>query len=134
MFRNEFIVDVMAFYKKYGLDYNGPPRHLPEELKDFRIDFLQEELDEYKKCSDEGNLEGQFDALVDLAVVLFGTSLLHGFPFEAGWVRVMHANNQKVRVEKASDSKRKSLFDLVKPEGWQSPDLRDLIGADNGND
>jgi predicted HAD superfamily Cof-like phosphohydrolase len=125
--RNWFIADMVAFHEKYGLAYNGPPRELPVELSHFRQKFLQEELDEYKKCSEEGDLEGQFDALVDLAVVLFGTAILQGLPFEAGWHRVMEANNKKVRATKASDSKRNSTFDIVKPEGWQSPVLSDLL-------
>lgn len=71
----------------------------------------------------------QFDALIDLAYVVLGTAHLQGFDFEEGWRRVHAANMSKVRARRKSDSKRKSKFDVVKPEGWQAPVLTDLIGG-----
>lgn len=47
--------------------------------------------------------------------------------FREAWDRVHRANMAKVRAERASDSKRGSSFDVVKPEGWQAPDLGDLV-------
>jgi len=125
--RNEFIQDMLDFHAKYGLAYDSSPRHLPKEMSDFRIKFLKEELSEYVDCVNSEDLEGQFDALVDLAVVLFGTVILHGFNFEEGWKRIMEANNRKVRAKEASDSKRNSKLDIVKPEGWSHPKLSDLL-------
>jgi predicted HAD superfamily Cof-like phosphohydrolase len=119
--------DVRLFHEKFGLDYDGGPRFLPPDLAEFRMKFMQEELDEYKQAGEQNDLEGQFDALIDLAYVLFGTSYLHGFPFAKGWRRVQMANMTKVRVERPEDSKRGSGFDVIKPEGWQPPVLKDLL-------
>jgi len=92
------------------------------------------------------DLESSLDALVDLMVVLLGTAYCMGFLndvptsssgptektiFEEAWRRVQNANLSKVRVKSASESKRGSGFDLKKPEGWEAPKFKDLIGGSN---
>lgn len=137
--------DIKEFHKKFGLEYDGPPRLLPEELQDFRRRFLDEELTEYFTATywardalghalahrdiaeHHHQLEKAFDGLVDLVYVALGTAYLHGFDFEEGWRRVHEANMKKVRVERPEDSKRGSTFDVVKPEGWEPPSLIDLV-------
>lgn len=52
-----------------------------------------------------------------------------GMNFIEGWRRVTAANMAKVCVESADDSRsiRKSRYDIVKPEGWTAPVMRDLV-------
>lgn len=119
--------DVTEFHKKFGLQYEGPPRALPGEIVDFRVGFKLEEIDELRQAILESNLEKQLDALVDLVYVALGTAHLQGFDFNAAWQRVHAANMLKQRALKAEDSKRGSTYDVVKPEGWQPPDLSDLV-------
>ncbi len=73
------------------------------------------------------DLEKQLDALVDLMYVLLGTSYLQGFDLKEAWNRVHAANMTKIRTERADDSKRGSVYDVVKPEGFRPPDLSDLV-------
>lgn len=120
--------DIQAFHEKFGLGYNGTPRELDENQASFRAKFMQEELDEYKKAFLENDLEGQFDALIDLVYVALGTAYLQGLPFQAGWRRVQVANMSKIRAKSAADSKRGSAFDIVKPPGWTAPYHGDLLG------
>lgn len=129
--------DIEEFHHKFHLSYGGAPRVLPEELMDFRIKFLQEELDEYKRAWGDIRMDGDslevraemLDALVDLVYVALGTAYLHGFNFAEAWRRVQVANMAKVRVERAEDSKRGSTFDVVKPNGWLAPSHIDLVGT-----
>lgn len=121
--------DIKEFHLKFGLTYAGPPKALDKQAATFRMDFMDEELCEYVKATSEGDLEGQLDALVDLVYVALGTAYMQGFDFEEAWRRVHAANMQKVRANKLSDSKRGSLYDVVKPEGWTPPDLSDLVKA-----
>ena len=116
--------DIKEFHEKFGLAYNGRPRDLSKELSDFRVHFMLEELDEYR---DSNHLVDKLDALVDLVYVALGTAYLHGFDFDEAWRRVHEANMKKVRAEVATDSKRGSTFDVVKPDGWAPPDLSDLV-------
>lgn len=91
----------------------------------FRVEFMQEELDELKE-SQTG--EDVVDAIIDLCVVAIGT--LHAFGIDAreAWKRVYLANMMK---SSGSNSKRPNQFDLpdcVKPDGWTPPDHKDNIG------
>lgn len=121
--------DIRAFHERFGLEYDGEPRELPKDLRDFRYRFLEEELEEYEAAAEEGDLPGMFDALIDLIYVAAGTLYLHGFPAELGWERVHGANMKKVRAGDAGESKRLSTHDVVKPHGWEEPDLGELLDA-----
>lgn len=139
--------DIEEFHEKFGLLYEGRPRALVEgNLDTFRFRFMIEEANEYHKSmvavrdelnlppgitKDDGiiteELENMLDALVDLVYVALGTAHLHGFDFKEAWRRVHEANMKKVRAKAASESKRGSAFDVVKPEGWEPPDHSDLV-------
>lgn len=132
--------DIAEFHHKFQLMYNDIPRLLPDEISDFRIDFMREELDEYQLATSssqvrggkdvEGithDLEKMLDAMVDLVYVALGTSYLHGFNFRTAWIRVHQANMKKKRAEHRGESSRNSTFDVVKPEGWVAPTHRDLV-------
>ena len=149
---NKFIYDIKDFNNKYGLDQciNTEPGFVTDEMMQFRLKFLLEELDELAnscgfirtgdKFNHAGptasrNLEDAFDALIDLAYVLFGTVEFMGMSnvFEHGWDRVHSCNMKKIRVERAADSKRGSGFDVRKPEGWIGPKFSDLLKTDMSN-
>ena len=118
--------DVGWFHKKFDLPVSqDAPRDVPKDLLQFRIKFMQEELDEFATATTAAD---QFDALLDLVYVAMGTAHIMGFPWEAGWSRVQQANMAKVRASAdASDSKRGSSWDVVKPEGWRAPDIEGLL-------
>lgn len=120
---------VYEFQRKFHQSYDGPPRELPASLAKFRKDLLQEELDELKLAIDRGELHEQLDALVDLLYVVVGTSNLMGFRevLERAFWRVHSANMAKVLAPSRLESKRDSAWDIVKPPGWEKPDLRDLV-------
>lgn len=139
--------DIVDFHHRYGLDYGGAPRLLPDDLDSFRVLFMAEELQEYagveglvdwlrSSLAERGPSvdslelrENRLDALVDLVYVALGTAYLSGFNFAEAWRRVHRANMSKVRVERACDSKRGSTFDVVKPAGWTPPSHKDLVGV-----
>lgn len=119
--------DIKEFHEKFSLTYTGKPQTLSNELRHFRIDFMDEEVAEYATAAYEGNLHDQLDALVDLVYVALGTAYMQGFDFNEAWRRVHAANMQKVRASTLTDSKRRSIYDVVKPVGWVPPDLSDLV-------
>lgn len=137
----KMIEDVEEFHKKFRLEYDGKPRHLPADLRRFRLRFLNEELHEYIeaglnldsaiKAGDDAEithwLEQQLDALMDLCYVAIGTGYLQGFDMSTAWIRIQRANMAKVRAEHASQSKRGSHYDVIKPDGWTPPDHKDLV-------
>lgn len=145
--------DIVDFHERFELNYDGPPRVLPTALANFRIGFMQEELDEYCEAevslaeivNEQGNvhirlthavdllLEKELDALVDLAYVVLGTAYLQFGPavFMEAWRRVHAKNMAKVRKMRATDghtdSGRAAEYDVVKPAGWTPPSHLDLI-------
>jgi len=122
-----YYTDIAAFHHKFELEYNGKPRQLPSGLQKFRSEFMMEELVEYDQAVNAKDLVEQLDALVDLVYVALGTAYMQGFDFDEAWRRVHEANMKKVRAKSADDSKRHTAADVVKPEGWQKPDLRNLV-------
>ena len=96
-----------------------------EKEKEFRIEAMQEELDEYKVAKTK---EEEFDALIDLLVFTLGTVDRHGWSnvFNEGFDRVMNANMAK---ELGPNQKRGSFsLDLKKPNNWKAPCHKDLVG------
>lgn len=121
---NTNFLDVLEFHRKFGLPADGPPRLLSKEEFQFRLNFLREEVREFEEAFDEENLIKSVDALLDLVYVALGTAVMMGVPWEECWAHVQRANMGKVRARPdGSDSKRGSPLDVVKPEGWEPPDL-----------
>ncbi len=122
------IVNVAEFHEKFGLPLGTDDQLMQDPAtQEFRIKFLQEELDELKKALATGDKVGAFDALLDLVYVAYGTALFAGIDasqWHAGMHAVHSANMAKVRVAKAEDSKRGSAFDVKKPAGWVGPESR----------
>ena len=91
----------------------------------FRINFLQEELDELKKAAPENqpnDAEEIVDALIDLCVVAIGTLDLFDINAYEAWDEVLKANmNKKVGIKETRPNPL-GLPDLIKPEGWKAPD------------
>jgi len=143
----DLMVDIEKFHQKYGLEYRGKPRILDPELFNFRDKFITEEHTEWQDeqpgliealTADNGSadhrrialgLHQQLDALVDLVYVTLGAAYLQfgAEVFHEAWRRVQAANMSKVRCENAGDSKRGSIFDVIKPQGWTPPDHHDLV-------
>lgn len=135
--------DVEGFHMHFQIAYRGKPRALPDDMEEFRIARLQEEVDEYKEALVLVNrgvevgdparvvsgLEKALDALVDVVYIALGNAHLHGFDFNEAFARVHRANMAKV---KAGDgylhlSKYNNAKDIVKPPGWEPPSHLDLV-------
>jgi len=122
-----WVEDMNRMHKKYGA-HEAVSKLTKEQLKaflQFRINFLQEELDEMKEAATPNkpiDSEEVVDALIDLCVVAIGTLDLFEVNAYEAWNQVLQANlNKKVGV-KESRPNPFGLPDLVKPEGWTAPD------------
>jgi hypothetical protein len=122
-----WVYDIAKMHERFGV--NPVIRNLDKEklqaFLEFRIRFLQEELDEMKNAKSADDV---VDALIDLCVVAIGT--LDAFEVDAddSWVRVRTANMQKEPGIKASRPNPLGLPDLIKPEGWTAPTHVDNVG------
>lgn len=124
--------DVRDFHEKFELLHFDQPGHLSGAKLRERIEFMQEELDEFIEAAGfyppgvesdvisyhgDQDLAKQADALVDLVYVALGTGVMLGIPWDWLWDDVQRANMQKVR----GVTKRGHAVDVTKPPGWQPP-------------
>lgn len=115
-----WVKDIAEMHAKFGVNEvvaNFDKEKLAKFLE-FRIKFLQEELDEMKSATEA---EDVVDALIDLCVVAIGTLDSYGADAYEAWDRVHAANMAKQVGIKASRPNKLGLPDLIKPEGWVSP-------------
>lgn len=123
----DIIQDIDDFHKKFGFTKRELGSKPDIALLHFRLKFLAEELHEMKVDAGKDDLEGVLDAIVDLMYVAIGTGWLLNLDVASAWKLVHEANMAKVRAERAEDSKRGSLFDVIKPKGWKKPNIDSLI-------
>lgn len=121
-----WVKDIYDMHSKYGVHTavsNLSKEQLREFLK-FRVNFLNEELEELKSAIHEDgsiNREEVVDALIDLCVVAIGTLDLFNINAYSAWNEVYVANmNKKVGI-KESRPNPFNLPDLIKPDGWAAP-------------
>ena len=124
---SQWVEDIADMHAKYGV--NLKVREFDKEklqkFLEFRIAFLQEELDEMKAAT---NGDDVVDALIDLCVVAIGTLDAFEIDSQTAWSRVHQANMNKEVGIKASRPNPLGLPDLVKPEGWTAPTHADNVG------
>lgn len=136
---NNWVHDIERMHTKYGVDkvvQEFDKTKLTAFLS-FRINFLQEELDEMRDALvsyDSGKISGDkaaddtVDALIDLCVVAIGTLQSFNVDSRESWNRVLDANMNKEVGIKASRPNPLGLPDLIKPKGWVAPTHSDNTG------
>lgn len=122
-----WVQDIKKMHEHYGV--NPVVRKFDaDKLKsfvEFRIRFLQEELDELKNAD---NPDDVVDALIDLCVVSIGTLNALDVDANKAWDEVHVANMTKETGIKESRPNPLGLPDLIKPAGWVAPSHADNIG------
>ena len=122
-----WVKDMQDMHAKFGVNpvIRGLDKAKLMAFIQFRIKFLQEELDEMI-VSDNG--DDTVDALIDLCVVAIGTLDALDVNAYTAWDRVLEANMAKEVGIKASRPNPLGLPDLIKPEGWTAPSHADNVG------
>ncbi len=141
-----WVNDIHEMHTKFGVREVIANLDKEKLLKflEFRLNFLQEELDEAKFALDQLSklqvsqvdyppaatdaADDVVDAMIDLCVVAIGT--LDAFQVDAhtAWARVHEKNMQKEPGIKPGRPNPLGLPDLIKPEGWTAPTHKDNIG------
>ena len=97
----------------------------PTQAKLYRA-LIEEEMRELKVAEVQANEVEEFDAVLDLLVVLIGYGLSRGWPMLAGWEEVMRSNMAKIDPRTGMVNKRED-GKVLKPEGWTPPALADVL-------
>jgi predicted HAD superfamily Cof-like phosphohydrolase len=126
---NKQLLSLHHMMSKFGMHISeAPSNDVPPELFYDRLNMLEEELMELRTALAMEHKADTLDALIDLQVALSSLVVMLGYHkvFDEAFTRVHLANLQK---ERGTNAKREHLIvDLVKPDGWQAPNLEDLIG------
>lgn len=122
-----WVLDIEDMHTKFGVN-DAIDKLTPDQLKqflEFRIKFLQEELDE---MSDAKSADDVVDALIDLCVVAITTLDAYQVDSYEAWNRVLDANMAKEAGVNPSRPNPLGLPDLIKLPGWVAPTHKDNVG------
>jgi len=120
----DWVKDINDMHRKFGVheaikDFD---KKKLREFLEFRLRFLDEELDETKSAAVyDVDAEEVVDGLIDLCVVAIGTLDAFGIDAYKAWDAVHKANMSKEVGIKEERPKPLGLPDLVKPEEWENP-------------
>lgn len=110
-------------------NYNGPA--FLSEIQDAQlVEAFYKSIEAYKTAHFEGDQEDIENALIAIYQnAIFGLAEI-GLTqecLEEFWKDVQRANMSKERALKASDSKRGSTYDVIKPAGWKAPNTKGIL-------
>lgn len=129
--KTQWVKDMELMHRKYGVHdwMENATYDQKSDFMDFRIKFLQEELDETREAFVAGDLEEIVDGLIDLCVIAIGTLDAYGVDADKAWDEVLRCNLAKEVGVKDSRPNPLGLPDLVKPEGWRGPNHKGNTGT-----
>jgi predicted HAD superfamily Cof-like phosphohydrolase len=122
--------DMHNMHRQYGV-HKWIDSADPDQLKkflEFRISFLEEELNETREAFAAGDPEEIVDGLIDLIVIAAGTLDAFAVDGPKAWDEVLKANMSKQVGVKPERPNPLGLPDLIKPHGWVAPSHSDNHG------
>lgn len=121
------INQVKKFNEAFNLPINNNPCLPKFTLQYKRIDYLQEELDEFSEAVKEQDLVEIADAIVDQLYIVLGTAVLYGLgdKLEALFDEVHRSNMTKL------DENGQPVYNkhgkVAKSALYQEPDLKSIL-------
>ena len=125
----DWVNDMYQMHEKYGvhewMENNKDNTELMAQFLEFRLNFLQEELNETRAAAlVDKDPEEIVDGLIDLCVIAIGTLDAFNVAAHDAWQEVLKANMSKEVGVKETRPNPLGLPDLIKPEGWKGPSHR----------
>ena len=122
---NNWPLDIAAMHYKFGVkdwfEANKDNKELMETYLRFRLNMVEEELNETRAAINNKDPEEIVDGLIDLCVFAIGTLDVFGVDAWEAWDRVYDANMEKSPGVKEGRPNPFGLPDLIKPDGWEAP-------------
>ena len=119
---------VREFHTKFNAVTKETPTFEDDIVNNFRVDFLQEELDELKEAIANNDYVETLDALIDLQYVLDGTFLALGFHTlkDEGFDEVHRSNMSKLGAD-GNPILREEDGKILKGPNYFKPDLAKIL-------
>ena len=123
---NPMVASLLEFNEAFEIPKLDAPGLSPEDMIELRIKLLREELEEYAEAARAGDMVEVLDALADIGSILAGTIINHGMQhiYDDAFNEVHRSNMAKLvdgKVLRREDGK------VLKPEGWQAPQLAQFL-------
>mgnify|MGYP002021292250 FL=1 len=123
---NPIVKALLEFNNAFEIPKLESPGLSSKEMIELRIKLLREEVEEYAEAALSGDLVEVLDALADIGYILAGTIINHGMQhiYDDAFDEVHRSNMAKLvdgKVLRRDDGK------VMKPEGWQPPQLAQFI-------
>ncbi len=115
---------VKDFHRVFDIGTGLKPEFPPRDIRDLRVRLLEEEFNEYLDGEEAEDLQNVAKELADIIYIACGTAVSYGIPLDKVFERVHSSNMAKLvdgKVQRRDDGK------VIKPEGWQPPNIEDLI-------
>lgn len=109
---------VRDFHRKFNLTEGDDPYIREPGL---RMDLIDEEAGEIDRALMDNDIEKAADGLADLIYVCLGAAVAWGIDLDPIFAEVHRTNMAKEGGPKRGDGK------LLKPPGWQPPDIARLL-------
>ena len=113
--------DVLDFHRKFGCAIGEKPSDTTRGVAILREKLIREELQELIDAMWAKRLPDVADACADLIYVVLGTAISYGIDLRPIWEAVQAANMGKEGGGERADGK------ILKPEGWQAPNIEQLL-------
>lgn len=128
--------DVGEFHRKFDIPAFDPRKACTfpsKEIVDYRVKFLEEELQELKDAIEANDLIEVMDALADIVYVACGTAHYFNAPFAQIWAEIHRANMDRIKVtpENCPPEKKYRPDLVIKPPGWKAPEIKALLDLHN---
>lgn len=123
----EHIQMVADFHNAFKVPVEDEPMIPAKERCELRYKLIREELEEFKKACEDGDLVEVADALTDLQYVVFGSVLEFGLQdkFISLFTEVQRSNMSKL------DENGKPIFredgKVLKSDLWSPPNLKKIL-------
>ena len=106
-----------------GMSDDLPLAPLSEELKEWFLKALHEEITEYREGWEQGDIIEQVDAIIDLIYFAVGRLQQMGLTRDQAMKCFMAVHTANMTKKRGTQAKRGNLeADAVKPDGWISPE------------
>ncbi len=136
--------DLKEFHRVFQAAAADRPTLPDEATYLLRRELIREECQELLDAMRDDNMVEIADGLADLCYVVIGTAVSYGIPLDKVWKEVHRSNMAKAsrcdcltagrHCLKCNDTgyivTRRPDGKVLKPEGWTSPQIRDILESE----
>lgn len=118
-----YFEDVYRWNHEAGHLTRIQPTDERDEREKLAVELVEEEFVELLQAYLDHDMRKLADACADLVWVVCGLAGAFGINLDAAWAEVKRTNYAKLGGPRRDDGK------LLKPEGWQPPDMTDALSG-----